>query len=146
MNITQVNIGDSFTSQDWIVIAQAQINAFAEATGDYQWIHLDKARCEKESPFKTTIAHGFLTVSLLPQHFAQLVQVDETTQTVINYGVNNLRFLEPVREGKGIKYHFSLKEKQQKSSGILYCFDTQVEVQCSETPAMIGEFLMLLVQ
>ncbi|GAA6184644.1 MaoC family dehydratase [Aliiglaciecola sp. NS0011-25] len=138
--------GDNLGETNWITIDQETINKFADSTNDHQWIHVDKTRCEKESPFGMPIAHGLLSTALMPNAFYQLIELNSATQTLLNYGIDTLRFLEPVRVNDRIRYHVSLESKTVKPTGVLYRFNTQVEIENREKPAMIGKFLMLLVQ
>ena len=117
---------------------------FAKATGDHQWIHTDAPRCAKESPFKTTIAHGYLTVTLMPRAFYKMFKADENNQTTLNYGVEKLRFLEPVRVNDEIRYVSKLVKFEQKSSGILFYFSTEAQIKNRDKPAMVGIFMTLL--
>lgn len=145
MNITQLSVGDAIENKNYVQITQQQINDFAVATGDHQWIHLDVEKCEKFSPYKTTIAHGFLTVSLMPQLFADSITIDPKTTTMINYGLDNLRFIEAVRVNDEIKYKFSLVEIENKSTGQLYKFAGEVLIKGREKPALIGTFMTLII-
>lgn len=145
MEITQLLVGQQLESPDYHVVTQDQINQFAEATGDHQWIHLDEARCAKFSPYKTTIAHGFLTVSLMPKMFAQCIEVNPKTTTMINYGMDTLRFVEAVRVNDSIKYVFSLVNIEDKPQGKLYKFEGQVVIKGRDKPALIGSFLSLII-
>ncbi len=137
--------GDDLGNSAWINVDQTKINKFAEATGDFQWIHVDEERCQKESPFGTTIAHGLLSASLMPAVFYDLISLDPTSQTLLNYGSDSIRFLEPVRVNDLIRYKVKLSVKEQKASGTLFKFDCEVEIKDREKPAMVGRFLMLLV-
>ena len=128
------------------VVSQDQINEFAEATGDKQWIHVDVERCKSSSPFKAPIAHGFLTLSLMPSMFSQCVTVDPTTTTLINYGMDNLRFIEPVRVNDEIKYSFKLINIESKPMGNLYNFEGSVEIKGRDKPALVGHFLSLVIK
>ena len=87
--LLDLSVGDLLEQPEWLTVTQDMINQFADATGDHQWIHLDGARCEKESPFKTTIAHGFLSASLMPKAFAEVVSPSERIASMINYGIDN---------------------------------------------------------
>lgn len=144
-SLLELNAGDQLGSTDWCLIDQNQINHFADATGDHQWIHVDAERCATQSPFKSTIAHGLLSTSLMPKVFYELISLDSNKQTLLNYGMDTLRFLEPVRVNDSIRFHVSLHSKESKSTGELYRFDCQVEIKDREKPAMVGRFLMLLV-
>jgi acyl dehydratase len=130
---------------DWITITQADITLFAKATNDHQWIHVDPKRCEKESPFATTIAHGYLTVTLMPNSLYQSIQPDPAYQSLLNYGVDKIRFIEPVRVNDRIRFVSTLLKTEQKASGKLFYFETSAEIEGRSKPAMKGVFLTLLV-
>jgi acyl dehydratase len=130
---------------DWTKISQSTINTFADATGDHQWIHIDAQRCQIESPFKQTIAHGFLSASLMPKAFEEVIQPHKEIASVLNYGINSLRFLEPVRVNDKVRFAFSVANIEQKPLGKLFTFDCIVEIEEREKPALIGQFLMLAV-
>lgn len=144
-NLLTLAINEQLTPSDWMMIDQARINLFAQATGDHQWIHVDEARCANDSPFKSTIAHGFLTVTLMSEAFYHMVELDPTTQTIFNYGVEKIRFLEPVRVNDHIRFESTLIKTEHKSSGQLFYFSTQAQIKGREKPAFIGTFVMLLV-
>lgn len=137
--------GDTLSQKDWIEVTQPMINQFAEATGDHQWIHLDQTRCEAESPFKTTIAHGFLTASLMPKAFGEVIAPSNRIASTINYGIDKLRFLEPVKSGESIKYQFEVVDIVEKPQGKLYRVQAQCLLKSSGNPALVGTFLMLAV-
>ncbi len=130
----------------WLHISQEKINQFALATEDEQWIHMDVERCKQESPFKTTIAHGFLTISLLSQAFSKQIQIDPSFQTLINYGMEKLRFLEPVRSDDHIRFCFSLLEREVKEKGVLHKFNVRIEIKEREVPAALGVFIVMLIE
>ncbi len=146
MDILNLKVGEIIRSGEFHVVTQAKINEFAEATGDNQWIHIDEGRCKLESPFKTTIAHGFLTLSLMPKFFGENISVDANTTTLINYGLDTLRFIEPVRSNDAIRYSFKLVSIEPKTMGDLYKFEGTVEIRDREKPALIGEFLSLVIK
>ena len=135
----------SLPATDWIKVTQEHINTFAEATGDHQWIHVDVERCAKESPFRQPIAHGFLSASLMPSAFSQAIAPHPDITSVLNYGINNLRFLEPVRVNDSVRYQFKVASIEQKPLGRLYTFDCIVEIDGRDKPALVGQFLMLAV-
>jgi acyl dehydratase len=145
MNISLLNVNDTLASEQWYQITQEKVNAFAEVTEDFQWIHIDQERCAEESPFRTTIAHGFLTAALMPKMFAAVVSIDPSKHTMLNYGIDSLRYLEPVRVFDEIKFKFVLSSIEAKTMGKLYRFTTQVDIKGREKPALVGEFLMLLI-
>ncbi len=145
MDFSQLNIGDNLPETAWFQITQQKVNEFADATEDHQWIHIDAERCAKESPFQTTIAHGFLSASLLPMMLEQVITVDPTRNTMLNYGIDSLRFLEPVRVNDHIRYQFKVADIEQKASGQLYKIAVQVEIKERDKPALVGTFLTLLI-
>ncbi|MEC8373323.1 MAG: MaoC family dehydratase [Pseudomonadota bacterium] len=136
---------DVLSQPQWITVSQEMINQFAEATGDHQWIHLDEAKCEKESPFGTTIAHGFLSASLMPKAFAEVIAPSDKVRSMINYGIDKLRFLEPVKSGDAIKYQFKISEITEKPQGKLFKVEGSCVLKSSGNPALVGSFLMLAV-
>ena len=138
-------IDESLTQPEWLTVTQDMINQFADATGDHQWIHLDSVKCEKESPFKTTIAHGFLTASLMPKAFAEVIAPSERIASMINYGIDKLRFLEPVKSNDAVKYQFKLVDVSEKPQGKLFKVEASCLLKSSGNPALVGGFLMLAV-
>ncbi|TDF41846.1 MaoC family dehydratase [Alteromonadaceae bacterium M269] len=143
--VQNLEVGDTLPVSEWVDITQKKIDAFAAATNDFNWIHVDAEKCAKESPFKTTIAHGFLSATLMPALFYDIVNINFDTHTLLNYGVDSIRFIEPVREGDQIRYKSTLAEREVKPSGTLLKFDCTVEINGREKPAMIGRYLLLLV-
>lgn len=135
-------VGQEIGVSDWVQIDQNQINLFAEATGDHQWIHTDPERTQRElgSP---TIAHGFLTLSLLPVLGSQISRVNSVTR-VINYGANKLRFTNMVPVNARVRAKVTLKECEEKAGGMLFTSETVVEIEGMERPALITESLMLM--
>ena len=145
LTLLDLEIQQALPASSWTHITQSTINKFAEATGDHQWIHIDAERCQKESPFKQTIAHGFLSASLMPKAFEEVIQPHNEIASVLNYGINSLRFLEPVRVDDKVRYAFKVANIEQKPLGKLFTFDCAVEIDGREKPALIGQFLMLAV-
>jgi acyl dehydratase len=143
--LLELALNERLPASDWIRITQSDIDLFAQATGDHQWIHVDPERCINESPFKTTIAHGYLTVTLMPNAFYHMFLPDPQYQTILNYGVDKIRFLEPVRVNDQIRFISTLINIEQKKSGCLFHFDTEAQIEGRSKPAMKGTFLMLLV-
>lgn len=143
--LLDLSIGEQLPIGNWISISQADIDMFANATNDHQWIHVDPQRCEKESPFVATIAHGYFTVTLMPNSLYQSIQPDPVYQSLLNYGVDNIRFIEPVRVNDRIRFVSTLLKTKQKSSGKLFYFETTAEIEGRNKPAMKGVFLTLLV-
>ena len=145
MEFSKLTVGDELPETTWFQITHQKINEFAVPTGDHQWIHIDQERCAKESPFKTTIAHGFLSASLMPMMFEQVISVDPMKFTMLNYGIDSLRFLEPVRVNDEIRYQFKVADVEDKAMGKLYKVAAQVEIEGREKPALVGTFLTLLI-
>jgi acyl dehydratase len=122
---------------EWTTVSQEMINRFADATGDHQWIHVDVERARKETPFGSTIAHGFLTVSLLPQLSKEAVEVRGDYKMRINYGFNKLRFVSPVKAGARIRGRFTpLKVTDNEVT-----WQVTVELEGAEKPAVVAEWL-----
>ena len=144
--IENLVVGQQLQNSDWVIVSQDKINAFANATSDFNWIHVDTDKCQKESPFGTTIAHGFLSATLMPALFYQMVDIDFSTYTLLNYGTDSIRFIEAVRCDDAIRYCVTLADKEEKSSGTLLKFDCTVEIEGRDKPAMIGRYLLLLVK
>jgi acyl dehydratase len=131
------------TVSDWIEVSQDMINKFADATGDHQFIHVDPERA-KLTPFGTTIAHGFLTLSLLPQIAAKNADAPrlDGVKMGVNYGGNKVRFLAPVPSGSRIRGRSKITEFEEKRPGqFQYTTETTVEIEGSEKPAMIAEWI-----
>lgn len=130
---------------DWFTITQDRINSFAECTEDKQWIHVDEVMA-KSGPFGETIAHGYLILSLLA-YFSHQYKINLPGVKVrINYGLNRVRFIEPVKVGSNIRSRGLLKDIQIKSPGrILLTIENTVEIQGKEKPAMIAESLYLII-
>lgn len=128
---------------DWLVVSQEMINDFAKATLDSQWIHLDEERAKKESPFGKTIAHGLLTLSLMPQFLYQLLQIDKAKMSV-NYGSNKVRFITPVPAGSRIRMKATLKEVEEVAHGIKLFIDASIELEGADKPACVAELISLV--
>lgn len=143
--LLDLTVGEHLTVGEWLTISQSDIDMFAKATNDHQWIHVDPKRCETQSPFKTTIAHGYLTVTLMPNSLYEAIEPDPVYQSLLNYGVDKIRFIEPVRSGDKIRFLSTLINVEQKTSGKLFYFETVAEIEGRDKPAMKGVFLTLLV-
>jgi acyl dehydratase len=135
-------VGKSIGTSDWITVDQSMINAFADATGDHQWIHVDVERAKKEMPGGKTIAHGYLTLSLLPRMMAGIYRIRHTSRG-INYGSNKLRFTAPVPAGSRVRLHQTLKAVDDIAGGVRLTFDGSVELEGSDKPALVAETLVL---
>lgn len=138
-------IGKQREPSDWFTIDQQRINDFADATLDHQFIHLDEAKAKK-TPFGTTIAHGYLTLSLLPYLSAQCGITPEGMQMAINYGSDKLRFLQPVPAGSQVRCHMVLDSVTEKSPGqLLFKSTVTVEIKDQPKPALVAETLSLFI-
>jgi acyl dehydratase len=134
-------VGQEVAVGDWYTVTQEQINAFANVTGDHQWIHTDIDRAARESPFGTTIAHGFLTLSLLSTLHSQAVQIRANAKMSINYGLNRLRFTSVVRSGSRIRVRSVLQELKDIEGGLRLLWNVTVEIEGSAKPALVAEWL-----
>jgi len=130
-----------FGTSKWVTVDQRQIDLFAEATGDHQWIHVDP-EAAKAGPFGGTIAHGYLSLSLLPVLLSDVIKVSDQRMGV-NYGIDRVRFTSPVPSGSEVRAHARLLSAEPKGDGILYKVGVQIEIKGQEKPAMIGEVLFL---
>ena len=132
-SLTGLEVGAS----DWLTITQEMIDRFADVTGDHQWIHVDPERARRETPFGSSIAHGFLTVSLLSQLSQQAVNVQGNFKMRINYGFNRLRFVSPVRAGSKIRARFTAQNVTDNEVTWL----VTVDVEGQTKPAVVAEWL-----
>lgn len=135
-------VGEEVGASDWFEVSQERINAFADATEDHQWIHIDAERARRSSPFGTTIAHGFLTLSLLPELASQSVQVKGDFKMGINYGLNRLRFVSPVLSGSRVRARFTLQAVEEVTNGIQVTWAVTVEAEGGQKPALVAEWLV----
>ncbi|VXC39428.1 putative enoyl-CoA hydratase 1 [Burkholderia sp. 8Y] len=136
-------VGESIGTSEWLAIDQARVNLFADATGDHQWIHVDVERA-KSGPFGATIAHGFLTLSLLPAFLATAFEVKET-KSGLNYGLDKVRFVAPVKVGARVRGHFRLLAWDAIGhGGAQVKVEMTVECEGSDKPACVAESIMRL--
>jgi len=131
------DVGGDAAVSDWIEITQQRINLFADATGDHQWIHVDPERA-KAGPFGTTIAHGFMTLALLPEMSASAIHVDDVRMGV-NYGLNKVRFTAPVPSGSRVRGHFKLLKFERLEGGAQLTYEVRMEREGSDKPVCIAE-------
>jgi acyl dehydratase len=138
-------VGQELGVSQWIVVDQDRINAFADTTGDHQWIHVDVERARSESPYGTTIAHGFLTLSLIPALSKDNYRVDNAKMG-INYGLNKVRFLAPVPAGSLVRLRSDLVDaKKVNDSTVDLTVRQTVELNGSERPAAVAEVIARMV-
>jgi acyl dehydratase len=137
--------GQELGLSNWITVDQAMIQQFADCTGDHQWIHVDPERARRASPFRKTIAHGYLTLSLLSALGQEIGCVPENTQAAINYGLDKVRFLAPVVSGARIRLRTAMISSELKGPGqyLVKALNT-VEIEGQEKPALIAETLVML--
>lgn len=135
-------VGKEIGVSEWITVTQERIHQFAEATEDRQWIHIDHEKAKKESPFGETIAHGFLTLSLISRFMKDVIQVRSGTGMTINYGLNRVRFPSPVRKGSRIRARVILLSLKEVSVAYEAAFSVTVEAEGSEKPCCVAESLL----
>lgn len=135
-------LGRELTLTDWFLIAQKRIEQFAEVTEDRQWIHVDRERAVRESPYGTTIAHGFLTLSLLSRFMREAIQIRGGVRMSVNYGLNRVRFPSAVRADSKVRVRFILQSLKDVSDALEAVFDTRVEVQGSDKPCCVAEWVV----
>lgn len=142
-NLNELNnlVGQEVAVSDWFEVTQERINLFAEATEDRQWIHTDPERAARESPFKQTIAHGFLTLSLLSELMKRAMVVGGLRMG-INYGLNRVRFVSPVPAGARIRGRFQLAALEQISGSLQATWNVTVERDGSDKPCCVAEWLV----
>ncbi|SNR82976.1 Acyl dehydratase [Haloechinothrix alba] len=129
--------GEELGTTEWAVVDQPRIDRFAEATGDHQWIHVDPERA-KDGPFGRTIAHGLLTLSLLPSFLQQLYRVDGVTMA-INYGLNKVRFPAPAPVGARLRASSRIADAAEKDGTVQVTLSTTIEIEESDKPACVVE-------
>ncbi|MBP6822470.1 MAG: MaoC family dehydratase [Acidobacteria bacterium] len=134
-------VGQEVGTGEWLEVTQERINLFADATGDHQWIHIDVERAKAESPYGTTIAHGFLTMSLMVELMAKTVQVKIPVKMGINYGLNKVRFVSAVPAGAKIRSRVVLSNLEDFPGGQQLTWGITVEREGSDKPACVAEWL-----
>ena len=136
-------VGIKLGPSDWIELSQQRINAFADCTEDHQFIHVDEAKA-KATPFGGTIAHGFLTLSLLAGLIEKIGVTPENTVMGMNYGFDKIRFLAPVKSGKRVRMVGEVLSVDQKDANrFLTTFGVSIEIEGEDTPALVAEFLLM---
>ncbi len=135
-------VGREIGVTDWFEITQERILKFAETTEDRQWIHLDPARAQRESPYGTTIAHGFLTLSLLSHLSEQALQIRSGVGMIVNYGLNRVRFPSPVVAGSNIRARFTLQSLKDLGDAREATYSVVVEVQNQSKPCCVAEWII----
>jgi len=133
-------VGKELAVTEWLVVDQERIDAFAAATGDDQWIHVDRERVARESPYRTTVAHGFLTLSLLPRFLKEAVEI-QGARMGINYGLNRVRFSGPVPTGSRVRARFRLAAAEAIEQGVQTVWNVTVEREGEDKPVLVAEWI-----
>ena len=129
-------------TSSWHDITQEQVNIFADATGDHPWIHVDPERAA-EGPFGGTVAHGYLTLAMLPMLLAEVVSVSDAVMGV-NYGTEKIRFTSPVPVGSRVRAHAKLLKTQRRGPSVIWNVGVEVEIEGKEKPALVGEVVYMV--
>lgn len=138
------HVGEEFGVSEWVNIDQATIDKFAEATGDHQWIHVDPARAKTEMPNGKTIAHGFLTLSLIPRLSQSIWKIEQRSRG-LNYGLNKLRFTAPVPVDSRVRLKQKLLAADDvKDGGVRLTFENTIEIEGAAQPALVAEGLSIV--
>src|ERR1700752_1823720 len=139
-------IGQELGLSDWVAIDQQRIDAFAACTGDHQWIHVDVERAKRESPFRGTVAHGYLTLAMVAPLAMQIGVIPIDAAAGLNYGIDKVRFLGPVPAGARVRLRVVLAGIEPREGGqVIMKTQNTLEVEGSERPALIAETLALLI-
>jgi acyl dehydratase len=135
-------VGQEIAVTHWFNVTQERIQQFADATLDHQWIHVDVERAGRESPFKSPIAHGFLTLSLLPHFMHQALEIKQGVRMGVNYGLNRVRFVSPVRAGSNVRARIVLQSLKDVQDGMEAVFNATVEIEGGEKPCCVAEWVV----
>jgi acyl dehydratase len=135
-------VGREIGTTGWLVVTQEHIQQFAEATGDRQWIHVDPERARRESPYGATIAHGFLTLSLISQFLREVIQLPSGVRQAISYGLNRVRFPAPVRSGGKIRARVRLQSCRELPGCVEAVFEFTIETEGGERPCCVAEWIL----
>ena len=135
-------VGKEIGVSDWFLMTQQRIELFAEATEDRQWIHTDPARAVRESPFRSAIAHGFLTLSLISYFVKQAVRIEGSLRLAVNYGLNRVRFSAPVKAGTNIRARVALLGLKELQGAVEATFSVTIESEDTEKPCCVAEWVV----
>ncbi len=135
-------VGREIATTEWFSVTQDRIQQFAEVSEDRQWIHVDRERAEQNSPYGATIAHGFLTLSLLSQFLRQAIQIGSGVGMSINYGLNRVRFPSPVPADSRIRARFTLRAVKDIAGGVEATFSVVIEGEKSAKPCCVAEWVI----
>ena len=134
-------VGQEVAQSDWITVTQEQVNLFAEATGDHQWIHVDVERSNRELPYGGTVAHGFLTLALLPQLMGQSISMGDV-KMLLNYGLNRVRFPAPLPVGSNVRGVITLQSVEDIPGGAQVVWEVIMEREGGDKPVCVAEFIV----
>ena len=138
------HVGQEFGASSWTTLDQARINEFAHCTGDRQWIHVDVERAARESPFGGTVAHGFLTLSLLAPTGFEVLLARVTPKSVVNYGLEKVRFIAPVRSGQRVRNRIRITAVEDRGNGrYLVTTENTIEIEGESKPALVASALAM---
>ena len=138
-------VGEELGISDWIALTQQHINQFADCTGDHQWIHVDVERARRESPFGSTVAHGYLTLSLLAPTVFEVIVKPAGISQVLNYGLDRVRFIAPVKAGSHVRNRIKLVAVENRGNGrVLLTTENTIEVEGERKPALIAIALVMV--
>ena len=137
------HVGEEMGVSEWVTVDQARVNKFADATGDHQWIHIDVERAKRELPTKGTIAHGYLTLALIPMLSSQIMRIDGVSRG-INYGSNKVRFTSMVPTGARVRARQKLLSAEPKGGGLQMINEVAIEIEGQDRPACIAETISLV--
>jgi acyl dehydratase len=135
-------VGRELEVTEWFVVSQDRIALFAQATEDRQWIHLDRVRASEESPYGTTIAHGFLTLSLISHFLKSAIQIQSGVRLAVNYGLNRVRFPAAVHADSRIRARVGLLALKELSDSVEATYSVTIEREQSEKPACVAEWIV----
>lgn len=135
-------VGQQLASSDWFTVTQDRIQRFAEATEDRQWIHTDPERARRESPYGVTVAHGFLTLSLVSQFLNQAVQIRSGVRMAVNYGLNRVRFPSPVRSASKVRARVTLLSLKELRDAVEAAFEVSIEGEEANKPCCVAEWIV----
>ena len=138
------HVGEEIGASSWTLLDQARIDEFAHCTGDHQWLHVDPQRAARESPYGGTIAHGFLTLSLLAPSGFEVLLARVAPKSVVNYGLEKVRFVSPVRSGKRVRNHLKIAAVEAKGGGrFLVTIENTIEIEGESRPALTASLLAI---
>ncbi|MBP0599659.1 MaoC family dehydratase [Herbaspirillum sp. LeCh32-8] len=135
-------VGQEVAVSEWMEVSQDQVNRFADATGDHQWIHVDPERAARELPFGGTVAHGFLTLALLSKILGSAISLGPDVKMLLNYGLNRVRFPAPLPVGRSVRGVIVLQTVEDIPGGAQLAWEITVECEGSEKPVCVAEFLV----